>query len=348
MFERFSRAGTGSAKWARAGAGRIAMGVADMDLPGPPAVGAALRVRAGHPAFGYPVAEDADRVLVADWYRRRHGVEVDPRWVMLLPFAPGTAVRLLLEAVRPLPGPAVCVTPEWGGFARVCRAAGVELRELPLLPTGDPADPYRLPLAGVAASRPGLVMLSSPHNPTGRIWSAADVRALAAAAAPGLLVSDEVHGDLRHPDAEVPQPVAVAVTGGAANVVTLGSVGKTFNVSGLPSCFALVPDAGLRERLTAAMAGFGLWEGACWARSRSGRRWRRAARGWTPCWPTWCGPGSWRWPRWAVRCWPVRRLRTCCGWTARGSAPGPSCSPAVTSSWRTDPISDRPVPAACG
>ncbi|GAA2106106.1 pyridoxal phosphate-dependent aminotransferase [Kitasatospora saccharophila] len=261
MFERFSRAGTGSAKWARAGAGRIAMGVADMDLPGPPAVGAALRVRAGHPAFGYPVAEDADRVLVADWYRRRHGVEVDPRWVMLLPFAPGTAVRLLLEAVRPLPGPAVCVTPEWGGFARVCRAAGVELRELPLLPTGDPADPYRLPLAGVAASRPGLVMLSSPHNPTGRIWSAADVRALAAAAAPGLLVSDEVHGDLRHPDAEVPQPVAVAVTGGAANVVTLGSVGKTFNVSGLPSCFALVPDAGLRERLTAAMAGFGLWEG---------------------------------------------------------------------------------------
>ncbi|MFD7731599.1 aminotransferase class I/II-fold pyridoxal phosphate-dependent enzyme [Kitasatospora phosalacinea] len=261
MFERFSRAGTGSAKWARAGAGRIAMGVADMDLPGPAAVGAALRVRAGHPAFGYPVAEAADRALVADWYRRRHGVEVDPRWVMLLPFAPGTAVRLLVEAVRPLPGPAVCVTPEWGGFARVCRAAGAAVRELPLLETGDPADPYRLPLADVAAARPGLVLLSSPHNPSGRIWSAADVRALAAAAAPGLLVSDEVHGDLRHPDADAEQPVAVAVTGGAANVVTLNSVGKTFNVSGLPSCFALVPDAGLRERLTAVMAGFGLWEG---------------------------------------------------------------------------------------
>ncbi|MEU3494587.1 aminotransferase class I/II-fold pyridoxal phosphate-dependent enzyme [Kitasatospora cineracea] len=261
MFERFSRAGTGSAKWARAGAGRIAMGVADMDLPGPPAVGAALRVRAGHPAFGYPVAEAADRVLVADWYRRRHGVEVDPGWVMLLPFAPGTAVRLLLEAVRPLSGPAVFVTPEWGGFARVCGAAGVATRELPLLETGDPADPYRLPLAEVAAARPGLVLLSSPHNPSGRIWPAADVRALAAAAAPGLLVSDEVHGDLRHPDAGAAQPVAVAVTGGASNVVTLNSVGKTFNVSGLPSCFALVPDAGLRERLAAVMAGFGLWEG---------------------------------------------------------------------------------------
>ncbi|WP_180290669.1 aminotransferase class I/II-fold pyridoxal phosphate-dependent enzyme [Streptomyces sp. TLI_171] len=232
-----------------------------MDLPGPPAVGAALRARAGHPAFGYPVAEPADRVLVAQWYRRRHGVEVDPEWVILLPVAPGTAVRLLVEATRPLPGPAVFVTPEWGGFARVCGAAGVATRELPLLPTGDPETAFRLPLEEVAASRPGLVLLSSPHNPTGRLWSAREIRALARAAAPGLLISDEVHGDLRHPDAGAPHPVAVAVTDGAPNVVTLNSVGKTFNVSGVPSCFALVPDRALREQLTAVLAGFGLWEG---------------------------------------------------------------------------------------
>ncbi|MFJ1751333.1 aminotransferase class I/II-fold pyridoxal phosphate-dependent enzyme [Kitasatospora sp. NPDC088134] len=269
------------------------MGVADMDLPGPPAVGAALRVRAGHPAFGYPVAEAADRALVARWYRWRHGVEVDPAWVMLLPVAPGTAVRLLLEAVRPLSGPAVFTTPEWGGFARVCRAAGVEFRELPLLPAGAPADDapnpaggtprsstqsstqsspengaengaesgFRLPLEEIAACRPGLVLLSSPHNPTGLLRSAGEIRALARAVAPGLLVSDEVHGDLRHPDAGAPHPVAVTVADGAANVVTLNSVGKTFNVSGLPSCFALVPDPALRERLAAVMAGFGLWEG---------------------------------------------------------------------------------------
>ncbi|MEV4555436.1 aminotransferase class I/II-fold pyridoxal phosphate-dependent enzyme [Kitasatospora sp. NPDC049285] len=258
MFERFSRAATGSAKWARAGAGRIAMGVADMDLPGPPAVGAALRARAGHLAFGYPVAEQADRALVARWYLRRHGVEIDPDWVMLLPFAPGTAVRLLIEAARPPAGPAVFLTPEWGGFARVCRAAGVPVRELPLPRT---PDGYDLPTAQIAAERPGAVLLSSPHNPTGRVWSAAQITALADAAAPGLLISDEVHGDLLHPDAGVPHPVAVAVTRGAHHVVTLNSVGKTFNLSGLPSCFALVPDPALRERLTAVMAGFGLWEG---------------------------------------------------------------------------------------
>ncbi|MFD8481111.1 aminotransferase class I/II-fold pyridoxal phosphate-dependent enzyme [Kitasatospora sp. NPDC059673] len=362
MGEAFSRDGTGSAKWARAGAGRIAMGIADMDLPGPAAVGAALRVRAGHPAFGYPVAEEADRVLVARWYRRRHGVEVPPQWVMLLPFAPGTAVRLLLEAARPLSGPAVCVTPEWNGFVRACRAAGVPVREVPLLspgqqenafrsvreaslshspgqrenafrlvpgvpplhsphqldsafrlvpevpplhspdqqenafplvpevpplrspnqrenafrsmpeaPLASPAslphspdqreNAFRLPLQEIAAARPGMVLLSSPNNPTGLLWPAEDIRALARTAAPGLLVSDEVHGDLRHPDAGVPHPVAVAVTDGAPNVVTLNSVGKTFNVSGVPSCLALVPDPALRARLTEVMAGFGLWEG---------------------------------------------------------------------------------------
>ncbi|MFG2692254.1 aminotransferase class I/II-fold pyridoxal phosphate-dependent enzyme [Kitasatospora sp. NPDC048407] len=233
-----------------------------MDLPGPPAVGAALRVRAGHPAFGYPVVEEADRVLVARWYRRRHGVEVPPEWVMLLPFGPGTAVRLLLEAARPLSGPAVCVTPEWNGLARACRAAGVPVREVPLVHAPEQREnAFRLPLGGIAAACPGMVLLSSPNNPTGLLWPAGDIRALARTAAPGLLVSDEVHGDLRHPDAGVPHPVAVAVTDGAPNVVTLNSVGKTFNLSGVPSCLALVPDPALRARLAEVMAGFGLWEG---------------------------------------------------------------------------------------
>ncbi|MFF1799313.1 hypothetical protein ACFVXQ_34760, partial [Kitasatospora sp. NPDC058263] len=51
----FDRTGTGSSKWARTAgaAGVIAMGLADMDLPGPPAVAAALGRRARHPAYGY-------------------------------------------------------------------------------------------------------------------------------------------------------------------------------------------------------------------------------------------------------------------------------------------------------
>ncbi|MGW6912429.1 aminotransferase class I/II-fold pyridoxal phosphate-dependent enzyme [Kitasatospora sp. NPDC054939] len=256
----FDRSGTGSSKWARTGGrtGAIALGLADMDLPAPPAVAAALAARAAHRAYGYTVCDPAGRELVADWYRRRHAAAVDPAWVLLLPFGPRTALRLLLEALAPA-GEVLFPTPDWGGFAELCRAARLPHRALPLDTDGEG---YRLPLDAFARHRPGAVLLSNPHNPSGRVWTAGEVRSLAAtaAAAGGVLLSDEVHGDLTHPGHR--HPVAVAVADGlAAHTVTLNSVGKTFNTSGIPSCFALVPDAGLRTRLTALMAGYGLWEG---------------------------------------------------------------------------------------
>lgn len=256
----FDRSGTGSSKWARATApGVIAMGLADMDLPGPPAVAEALARRAGHRAYGYTVCDPAGRELVARWYRTRHGVAVDPDWVLLLPFGPRTAVRLLLEAVRPQ-APVAFPAPEWGGFRQVCRAAGLPFRELPL--AIDPVEGYRLP-SGALPRPASVVLLSSPHNPSGRVWPAADIRALAeeAAGAGALLVSDEVHGDLTHPGHLHPVAVTTVDERLRAATVTLNSVGKTFNASGLPSSFALVPDPALRARLLDTMAGFGFWEG---------------------------------------------------------------------------------------
>ncbi|MBV2156153.1 aminotransferase class I/II-fold pyridoxal phosphate-dependent enzyme [Kitasatospora sp. SUK 42] len=265
----FDRAGTGSSKWARATApGVIPMGLADMDLPAPPAVAEALERRARHRAYGYTVCDPAGRTLVADWYRARHGVEVDPDWVLLLPCGPRTALRVLLETIRPEAGghrpdrpqaPVLFPTPEWGGFAQLCRAARLDHLELPL-PTGP--DGYRLP-DGPLPRPATAVLLSSPHNPSARVWPAAELHALAerAAEADALLVSDEVHGDLTHPGHV--HPVAATTVDPALRhrVVTLNSVGKTFNCSGIPSSFALVPDPGLRARLTDALAGYGLWEG---------------------------------------------------------------------------------------
>ncbi|MGW2250340.1 aminotransferase class I/II-fold pyridoxal phosphate-dependent enzyme [Kitasatospora sp. NPDC001660] len=235
------------------------MGLADMDLPGPPAVAEALARRARHRAYGYTMCDPAGRELVAHWYRSRHGAAIDPDWVLLLPFGPRTAVRLLLEAVRP-EAPVVFPAPEWGGFAQVCRAAGLPHREVPL--TLHPDDGYRLP-SGALPRPTAVVLLSSPHNPSGRVWPAAAIRALAeeAAEAGALLVSDEVHGDLTHPGHTHPVAVTTVDERLRPRTVTLNSVGKTFNASGLPSSFALVPDPALRARFLDTMAGFGFWEG---------------------------------------------------------------------------------------
>ncbi|MGA5821906.1 MalY/PatB family protein [Kitasatospora sp. NPDC094028] len=261
----FDRSGTGSSKWARATApGVIPMGLADMDLPGPPAVAAALEQRARHRAYGYTVCDPGGRELVARWYRARHGTEVDPDWVLLLPCGPRTALRILLETVRrqegaPAQAPVAFATPEWGGFAQLCRAARFPYRELPL-PLGP--DGYRFP--GGPIPRPtAAVLLSSPHNPSARVWPAEELRALAerAAQAGAVLVSDEVHGDLTHPGHA--HPVAVTTVDPALRhrTVTLNSVGKTFNCSGVPSSFALVPDPRLRTAFAEELSGYGLWEG---------------------------------------------------------------------------------------
>lgn len=264
------RTGTRSVKWLTAGTeldtGRIPLGVADMDLPGFPALFAALRDRLEHHALGYTRADPAARERVARWYARRHAAEVDPDWVVLLPFGPRTAVRVVLDAAAagPAPrGPLLTTAPEYGGFAVVARAAGRTVRELPLDRAGGA---YRLPVEELAAAcrrEPGAVVaLSSPHNPTGRVWDAAELHALAAAAAgcDGVLISDEVHCEIVHPGRR--HVTAVRAAGEfARNTVVVHSVGKAFNVSGLADAFLLVPDPGLRRRVVATVEGFGFFEG---------------------------------------------------------------------------------------
>lgn len=257
----FDRTGTGSSKWARTvgAAGVIAMGLADMDLPGP----CGRRGGAGRGARG----------------TRRTGTRCATRpagnwW----PAGTGTGTGwrstrrgyCCCRSDRAPPSgccwrrcdrPGRCCSRRRSGAASP-RSAGPP--EWPIGSCRWPGTPcgYRLPLEAFAGHRAGAVLLSSPHNPSGRVWTAEEVRALAEAAARGggVLLSDEVHGDLTHPGHR--HPVAVAVAGPYRDrTVTLNSVGKTFNTSGIPSCFALVPDAALRERLTGVMAGYGLWEG---------------------------------------------------------------------------------------
>ncbi|GAB2597111.1 cystathionine beta-lyase PatB [Streptomyces capparidis] len=270
MIPFFDRSGTRSVKWATAGAEadphRIPLGVADMDLPGFPALFDALRERMAHPALGYTLPAPDSRELVAAWYRDGFGARIDPAWVVRLPFGPRAAVRFLLDAVDG-PGPVLAPGPEYAGFAQVARAAGLAYEAIALERAADGRG-YRLPVeefeARAGSGPVRAVVLSSPHNPTGRVWSHEEIRRLAraAAGAGGVLISDEVHSDLVHPGRVHPVAVAAAGEEGLAeHTVTVHSVGKTFNVSGLADAFALVPSPRLRERLVRAVEGHGFFEG---------------------------------------------------------------------------------------
>jgi cystathionine beta-lyase len=104
-----------------------------------------------------------------------------------------------------------------------------------------------------------MLILCSPHNPGGRVWTQAELRAIADfARAHGLiLVSDEIHHDLVMPGhTHVPMPLAAPDV--AERLVMLTSPSKTFNMAGGHTGQMIVPDPALRGRLSGRLAALGL------------------------------------------------------------------------------------------
>jgi cystathionine beta-lyase len=92
----------------------------------------------------------------------------------------------------------------------------------------------------------GMVLLCSPHNPTGRVFTDAELSALASLAERRdlLVVSDEVHCDLVMPGH---RHLPYGTLGGERSVTVI-SPNKTFNTAGIPQATLIIPDAGIRKK----------------------------------------------------------------------------------------------------
>ncbi len=219
--------------------------VADMDFAAPPAVRAALAARVAHPVYGYTVVPDTVPEALSSWLERRHGWTVEAGRVRLVP----GVVPTLYAAVAAFtePGQGVVVQPPVYPplFDAVTRQGRVVL-ENPLLessrrqtPAGYAMDLDRLEALARGGAR--LLLLCSPHNPVGRIWREAELRAvLDIARKYGMtILSDEIHADLvyapRHgaaADAPLHIPLGRIATAEDA-VATAVAPSKTFNIPGL-------------------------------------------------------------------------------------------------------------------
>lgn len=259
------RRGTHSIKWdmlaARYGItapDALAMWVADMDFEAPAAVNEALADLARHGIHGYFGDDRAYLAAIGWWMAHRHGWEIAPEWVFTTHgLVNGTA--LVLDAFT-APGDGVLLfTPVYHAFARVIAAAGRAVTEAPLARDGHR---YVMDLEAAAAALTGrerIVILCSPHNPGGRVWTGEELRALAGFARRHglLLVSDEIHHDLVMPGSRhLPMPLAAPDITDRLVMMTASS--KTFNLAGAHSGNVIIPDPALRARFAARMAGLGI------------------------------------------------------------------------------------------
>jgi len=181
----------------------------------------------------------------------------------------------------------------WGEVLEAVLPAGVRLRHkrrrVPLVvaagttPARRPSPAQARVLEAAVTPRTRLFLLCNPHNPLGRVWRRAELERLAEFCARHRLIlcSDEIHCDLILDPALPHVPAASLGADAAARTLTLMAPSKTFNVPGLGTSLAIIPDAALRRRFERAAAGIVaevtcLGFTACEAAYRDGEPWRQA------------------------------------------------------------------------
>lgn len=236
----------------------IPMWVADMDFQAPTTVQAALRRAVDHGIYGYFGDDAAYRAAICWWMESRHGWQVEPGHIFTT-HGLVNAVGLCLQTWT-APGDGVMLfTPVYHAFSRTILAAGREVVECPLVQRDGRYEMDFDAADAVVTERTRMVILCSPHNPGGRVWTGAELRALADFCARHdlLLVSDEIHHDLVMPgQRHIPMPIAAPDA--LSRLVMLTSASKTFNIAGTHCGNVILPDAALREAFARTMTGIGI------------------------------------------------------------------------------------------
>jgi cystathionine beta-lyase len=249
------RRDTASVKWDRYAPEVLPLWVADMDFPAPTPVIEALQRRVAHGVFGYTHASDALVEATIEHIREHYDWTIEADWLVWLPgIVPGihAACRLIARNAA-----AVTTTPIYPPFRSAPGHMERGCIEVPLAYKGGHAllDLDRLEAA--FANKGRLFLFCNPHNPTGRVFSQAELEALAERLLRHdvLVVSDELHADLVLEPGLRHLSLAAIAPELAARTITFYAPSKTFNLAGLGLGCAVIPDVALRQRFQAAIDG---------------------------------------------------------------------------------------------
>lgn len=214
--------------------GLLPFTISDMDFETAPEVLSALRSRLEHGVLGYTTWQQDDFLsAVAHWYATRYGTRIDTGRLVYGPSVLNQLSQLLRMWTAEGEG-VVVHTPTYDGFRKAVVGLGRELRGVPV---GDAAALER----ELARADAKVLVLCSPHNPTGRVWTEAELRATAALARRHgvAVISDEIHADFVH---EGYTHVPYARVAGDERWAVITSASKSFNFPALTGSYGLIGD----------------------------------------------------------------------------------------------------------
>lgn len=223
--------------------------VADMDFETPPFITEALRQRLDHSLFGYTVVPEELWSTIIQWVRDHHQWEVRRDWLTYIPGIVkgiGMAVNVFSQE-----GDKVIIQPPVYHPFRLTPQGNK--REVVYNPLKQLSDGYYEmdfdQLEQVTDEHCKLLILSNPHNPAGICWKQETLQRLAHFCHEHhiLVLSDEIHSDMalfdhRH------VPFATVSEEAAQCSITFGAPSKTFNIAGIVSSYAIVPNDSIRRR----------------------------------------------------------------------------------------------------
>lgn len=254
--------------------------VADMDFPIAREIQEALIARCQHAVFGYSESDDAYFSAVHDWYAKHFHWETKQEWLTKTPgivFALAMAVKAFTK-----PGEAVLINqPVYYPFTEVIKDNKRELINSPLvLKDGKYSIDFADLEAKIVQNNVKLMLLCSPHNPVGRVWSREELQKVGdiCLAHNVIIVSDEIHSDFVWGENK---HTVFASLGEkyAQNCMVCTAPSKTFNIAGLQVSNIFIPNEDLRNafRHEVAAAGYSqvntLGLVACEAAYRYGEDW---------------------------------------------------------------------------
>ena len=221
-----------SAHAARTGALNLGQGFPDDDGPVAVQEAAAAAIRAGANQYLPLRGTEALRAAVAAHQERRYGIRLDPASEVLVTTG---ATEAIAASVLALAGPGddvVTLEPYYDSYAGVIATSGARHVPVPLTRT---STGFRLDAAALRAAvsdRTAVILLNTPHNPTGTVLDGGELAVVAQAARQhdAVVVTDEVYEHLVF-DGAVHVPIAT-LPGMAARTVTISSSGKTFSFTG--------------------------------------------------------------------------------------------------------------------
>jgi len=221
--------------------------VADMEFSVAPAIMEALNSRVHHPLYGYTSIPETLIDSIINWNEKRYNLALNHDSATLIPgvmSGVSAAIFALSE-----PGDAIIVQPPlYPPLMHTVRKNGRKLIENPLvLENGSYSLNFEELEHLFQIHQPSILLFCSPHNPVGRVWTRNELVRLVDLTQQYdvFLVSDEIHADIVFP----PYEHVSALTfdeGQNGKFIVLNSASKSFNIAGLNTAYALIPDKKIR------------------------------------------------------------------------------------------------------